>query len=369
MSKSGFSLQFESSLFFDSQAAASLASGGLLGVAVSGGADSLALLTALLHRFGADRLRVITVNHNMRPEAETAGDAAFVASYCASAGLSCTTVTLERGLVARRARERGKGSEEAARSLRYEAFERFIRQEGLTALCLAHNRNDQLETLVMRFLQGSASGGGIAYRRGPFIRPLLALSRESIERYLKEQGLSWRTDATNADTRYLRNAIRRQLLPMLDRLYPGWDGAVLSGAEKAGEDDAVLEALASSFSWEKAPDGSCCTMPASVFYGQSPALRRRLFYRALTDLGFDKRFPYGLVRAACSSDFFSVEGAAPRGGRELTAMGITFGIKKEMLFVKKEQNRATESGFLGILSAVGETCTLFDRIFSAEGFR
>ena len=347
---------FEAKLYFD----ADIPEDARIGVAVSGGADSIALLTALSRRFPATRLRVITLNHNMRPEAETKGDADFVAAFCNTRGIPCTVVTLEAGLVHTIARERSRGEEEAARFLRYEAFDRFILQEKLWALCLAHNRNDQLETLVMRFLQGSDAVSGIAYRRGKCIRPLLYTSRADIERYLRLQGISWRTDATNADTAYLRNAVRHHVLPLLDAHFAGWQQAALSGAEKALDDSNALSALAAGFNWQacdsvadEAAHGckrlatpDALAMPTSVFYAQPCAIRRRLLYRALTELRCEARFPYNSIRTVC-------HWTASSENAYIEVAGICLFIKNERLFVKKKQNRATEIGFLGILEREG----------------
>ncbi len=129
-----------------------------IAVAVSGGADSISLLTALFHIMPSDgRLMAVTVNHNLRPEAETSGDAAFVQDYCASLGIRCLRYDIPRGEILDAVRGRGLSLEEAARDARYACFERFMAENSVDFLCLAHNRNDQLETLLMRFL----SGGGV----------------------------------------------------------------------------------------------------------------------------------------------------------------------------------------------------------------
>ena len=120
-----------------------------VGVAVSGGADSISLLLALSQLFSP--LYVITVNHNIRPAEESRGDVDFVLEVCeklrrgGTSEINCDVVELERGEVERAAAERGGGIDEAARHLRYAAFGRFVTERGLDALCLAHNRNDQLE--------------------------------------------------------------------------------------------------------------------------------------------------------------------------------------------------------------------------------
>ena len=201
----------------------------------------------------------------------------------------------------------------------------------------------------MRFLQGSAANGGIAYRRGSIIRPLLNIPRSDIERYLRIQDISWRTDATNADTRFLRNAIRHRLLPLLDEAFDGWQSAVLAGAEKASDDNDALDSIAALIPWERGRDDAddqSLSMRTAVFYGEPVAVRRRLFFRALTELGYEGRFPYAQARQVLRWNAASEA--------HLCADGVTCAIKNARLFIKKTQNRATETGFLGILEQVGD---------------
>jgi tRNA(Ile)-lysidine synthase len=193
-----------------------------IGVAVSGGADSVSLFVALCHISKKYKIpvRAITVNHNIRGEAESWGDADFVVSLgnkLFEQGINVKVIEkeLERGKVFSVAERRGNGVEEAARFLRYEAFSEFALSEKPAFIALAHNKNDQIETLLMRFLQGSGNSGlcGICARRGIFVRPLLDVSRAQIEEYLLEQNIPWRTDSTNFDTSYMRNRIRQKLVP------------------------------------------------------------------------------------------------------------------------------------------------------------
>lgn len=159
----------------------------VLGAAVSGGADSISLLCALAKikacfesgskkalaaagqkaesRSAFPKIVCVTVDHSIRPEAESSGDAAFVQGICASLGVECAVKKIERGAAERLAAQRGKGLEEAARLLRYQIFEDFAKESGAQYICLAHNQNDALETLLMRFLQGSAAAYGVAPKR------------------------------------------------------------------------------------------------------------------------------------------------------------------------------------------------------------
>ena len=232
------------------------AAGGAVGAAVSGGADSVSLLVSLceLCKPFSVPLKVITVNHFIRSNEETCGDVEFVSKLCSSLKEQGYDVTLkiheiQKGTIAELSQTKNLGTEAAARELRYAAFEDFIRQEKLEVLCLAHNKNDQLETLLMRFIQGAGcdSLGGIPCRRNKYVRPLLWTERSAIESYLKEKGITWRTDSTNSDTTYLRNRIRNELVPVLNERFAGWDRGVLLGAQKAEDDSKVIKPLTEAF--------------------------------------------------------------------------------------------------------------------------
>ena len=336
-----------------------------LGLAVSGGADSISLLLALLSLFDAALIRVITVNHNIREENETAGDACFVMDLCSRLNVSCTLVTIPRGKVFLEAEKGGQGIEAAARALRYQAFSDFISQENLSALCLAHNQNDLLETILMRFLQGSGSegGGGILRRRNHFVRPMLDVSREEIEAYLHECGQDWRTDSTNADTAYLRNKVRHNLIPFLDGHFEGWKKALLYGAEKARDDNDALQALSDRIVWERDEKG--LFMDAASFYGQEKALRRRLLYQACNLLPCQGRLPYSLVRRVCAWNGDEQE----KKGLSLSAGGVEISLNSEKIYVKKCQNKATESGFLDIIKEDSNSVLLRRSLQSGDVIR
>jgi len=327
----------------------------LLGVAVSGGADSVALLTALAHiyRESGPELQVITVNHHIRPAGQSDGDARYVAEYCddlAAHGyrVRCTVCELGTAAVRTAAAGRGKGIEDAARELRYEAFRSFAADHDIPFICLAHTKNDQLETLLMRFLQGSAGmpAAGIPAVRDIFLRPLLLAERSDIESYLTSLGVTWRTDQTNFDNHYMRNRIRNRLVPFLNECVPGWQRAVLSGAEKQREDSAVLDSIADNSTWNRVPGhAGCVTMDAACFCGQSPAVRRRLLYRACVLCGADARLPYAVVRQVCAWN-----GAEPLNHE---AAGIRIGVRQQKIFVEKQTKKATQCGFFAIITKSG----------------
>ncbi|MCQ2575689.1 MAG: tRNA lysidine(34) synthetase TilS [Treponema sp.] len=213
----------------------------VIGVAVSGGADSISLLLSVnkICEKNNVTLKVVTVNHFIREIEETTGDVNFVVDLCKVKKIPCSVKELQPGSVQKYADEYGCGIEEAARVLRYRCFEEFCKEENLDYLCLAHNKNDQLETVLMRFLQGSGAEGlsGISRKRDKYIRPMLNISREEIEAYLVEQNQTYRTDSTNSDCNYLRNRIRNNLVPLLNKDFEKWTAGVETLRQKAKDDE------------------------------------------------------------------------------------------------------------------------------------
>ena len=326
-----------------------------LGLAVSGGADSISLLlavSAILPQ--GEPLFVITVNHNIRPAAESGGDAQFVKDTCKELeekyGLKihCEIVEFEPGAVVKEAEKRAQGIEEAARFLRYQAFEKFISENRLAVLCLAHNQNDQLETLLMRFLQGSAAeaAAGIKARRALYARPLLGLSRAEIEAYVKSRGFTWRTDKTNFETDYLRNRIRHNLLPLLDEDFPGWQKALLGGAEKAMADAAFIQSFVEKFPYQNQKDGSV-GLSLEDFLSLHEALKYRVLLEACNRAGEASRIPHQFLKDVILSLQTSPDDFSKRFS------GIDIIREKNHLFVKKHSENNTDLVFFDIIDKTG----------------
>ena len=181
-------------------------------VAVSGGADSVALLD-VLHALAPElrlTLHAIHVHHGLRAQGDA--DAAFARGLCAERGIP---FRLER--VAVKQEPPWEGLEAEARRARYAAFREGARRIGAARVATAHTADDQAETVLMRLLEGAGPRGlaGIAPVRGLYIRPLLGARRADIEAYLRARGLAWVEDASNRDLRFLRNRIRHEVLPFL----------------------------------------------------------------------------------------------------------------------------------------------------------
>jgi len=177
----------------------------------------------------------------LRPE--SAADAAFCRDLCLTLGVPFRT---RRADVGARRRAEGGGLEEAARRER-QAFLRAVEEEqGASWIALAHTRDDQAETVLLRLLRGAGSLGLSAMRprAGDLLRPMLGLSRRDVLAHLAERSLSWREDASNADLAIARNRVRHELIPYLERHFnPAVRESLARSAALLGEDADVLAAV------------------------------------------------------------------------------------------------------------------------------
>jgi tRNA(Ile)-lysidine synthase len=218
------------------------AAGDGLAVAVSGGADSLALLHALRTLAGPRRWRlaVVTVDHGLRPG--SAADAAFVADHAKALGVEARLATLTPADLAP---HRAAGQEGAARAARYEALWHAAGELGCGWLATGHTLDDQAETVLLQLLRGAGPDGlaGMPVRSGRLLRPLLGVRRAETRGCCSAVGLRWREDPTNQDPGPLRNRVRQRLLPLLEELRPGAAVALARTAGLAAEERAWLDPL------------------------------------------------------------------------------------------------------------------------------
>jgi tRNA(Ile)-lysidine synthase len=226
------------------QHAGMLAPGHRVGVAVSGGADSVALLR-LLERLRDDlgiTLAVVHFNHSLRA-AESEDDAEFVEQLARTRGLEIIT---DREDVAAEAQRQGRNLEDMARQLRYAFFEGVVAEGRATHIAVAHTADDQAETVLAHVIRGTGLTGlaGIYPVVGAVVRPLLGTRRGELREYLRANGQSWREDSTNRDTRRMRARIREQLLPLMERDFsPAIVGHLKELARFAREEERFWEAL------------------------------------------------------------------------------------------------------------------------------
>jgi tRNA(Ile)-lysidine synthase len=216
-----------------------------VGVAVSGGADSVALLRLLLElREGLGIvLSVVHLNHQLRGRAADA-DERFVAKLAEKHKIEFFA---KRANVAAKAKRERLNLEDAARRARYEFFEELVQDEKVQRVATAHTADDQAETVLAHILRGSglAGIGGIHPVSGDVVRPLLGIRRAALRVYLKEAKQTWREDATNRDTTKLRARIRKKLIPLLEKQFqPATVNHLATLAEFARQDDRLFESIA-----------------------------------------------------------------------------------------------------------------------------
>jgi tRNA(Ile)-lysidine synthase len=203
--------------------------GDRVAVAVSGGADSVALLVAMVASRAETGLvlSAVHLHHGLRG-AEADGDAQFVAELAAQFDVPLRT---EHGDVRSLAAKRGQGVEEAARALRYRVFHDLLASHEVDAVATAHTQDDQAETVLMKMLRGAWTEGlggiapivaleGSGRDRGRIVRPLLEVTRTEIVAYLEALGQGWREDSTNQELTFTRNRVRYTLLPQLREFQP-----------------------------------------------------------------------------------------------------------------------------------------------------
>jgi tRNA(Ile)-lysidine synthase len=239
-------------------------------VAVSGGPDSLTLLDVLAD-LAAElnlRLAVAHLDHGLRPD--SADDAEFVAGVAASLGLECFRERVDLPAILAGS---GESPEAVARSVRYAFLARAAATIGADRIALGHNADDQAETVIMRLLRGSGSDGlaGIPPVRLPYVRPLIRTPRAAIEEYCRQRDLHPRLDSTNAESVYLRNRLRHQLLPQMREYNPRLTEALGELAERQRAESAYLrDAAEEALSELQNADGLDCAALA----GRPTALQR-----------------------------------------------------------------------------------------------
>lgn len=208
-------------------------------VGVSGGADSVMLLHCLNTLKDEYNLNLVVahVNHKIR-KGDAENDAAFVENMCNNLGVN---FHLKEAYIKDLAKEWGMGEEEAGRQVRYGFFNELAGDNG--KIVTAHNANDNVETILMRFMRGTGVNGlgGISYKRDNIVRPLLSVSREDIEGYIEENGLTHITDKTNFESIYTRNKIRLDLIPYLKETFnPNLVNTLTTNIENYREDADYL---------------------------------------------------------------------------------------------------------------------------------
>jgi tRNA(Ile)-lysidine synthase len=259
-------------------------------IGVSGGPDSLALLH-IMHKFmSSGCLWVAHLNHGLRPEADD--EAAFVAQVADSSGLTFRSKKVD---VVKLAQSQGWSVEEAGRKARYLFLANLAKEVKAEATVVAHNADDQAETVLLHLLRGS----GLTGLRGmlpesslpgapgiKLVRPFLTTTREEIETYCRSHDLRPMLDSTNVDPVYLRNRLRHELLPLLADFNPQVKRHLLQMAELVAADEALLDEL-SDLAWHETlreKEVAWLRLDLAKWRSLPLSLQRRTLRRALTEL-------------------------------------------------------------------------------------
>ncbi len=184
-------------------------------LAVSGGSDSMTLLSLFLETFAKDRLIAVYINHGLRGE-EAVKESRYIQTICHKSGISFYSKSVD---VYGYAAKNGASIEESARILRYKTLREIAQQHDCSKIAVAHTADDQVENFFIRLIRGTGINGakGMLYRQNDIIRPLLDCTKQELQDYLQQRDILWCEDSSNTDPSFLRNRIRLQLLPLLKK--------------------------------------------------------------------------------------------------------------------------------------------------------
>ena len=266
--------------------------------AVSGGADSVALLRMLLEvqRELGIVLAIAHFNHGLRG-VESEADEHFIAELAKRYELD---FFVGRGQVAEHATAEGMGLESAGRELRYDWLTNLAAIKRFDAVATAHTLDDQAETVLMKFLRGAGSRGlagiyPLVLRSSDkgirLVRPLLGISRAEIEAYLEALEQPWREDESNLDRRFLRNRVRHDLLPLLEREYNPNVREVLSETAEISRGEEEYWKPRAEEALNRLRTGTN-KIQAAGFAALAEAMQRRVLRRFIDDLGIPVEFQY-----------------------------------------------------------------------------
>ena len=260
-------------------------------VAVSGGPDSIALLS-LLHRLAKPwrlTLTAVHCNYGLRG-AESEGDESFVKTFCQARHLS---LIIHRPKLIKKQRQ-GSSIQAAARDARYDFMKRLAREVVADGIAVGHTANDQAETVLMLLLRGTGMAGlaGMSYaREDRIIRPLLASTREEVLAYLDHEGLTYRHDSSNDKPLYHRNRIRKQLLPIVTQMSPAAVRVLQRQADVLREEELYLESITHDLKRAliSQDSGDVQRLSRQAFIDLPVALQRRLVRAVLRTYDKEKR--------------------------------------------------------------------------------
>ena len=219
----------------------------VVGVAVSGGSDSMALLHYLLSVKDLYSFKVIAVNveHGIRGKSSIK-DTEFVKNYCKERNVECLTYSVN---ALKHAQENKLSLEQSARILRYDCFFEVLNAKKCSVIATAHHQKDNFESVLFNLFRGTGLKGltGISEYEDKIIRPLLSVSKLEIEEYVKQNNIPFVKDETNFDQSYTRNYIRNSIIPVIESRFPMAEKNVYNFSKIAKVEDEFLDGTAKSY--------------------------------------------------------------------------------------------------------------------------
>ncbi|WP_319561299.1 tRNA lysidine(34) synthetase TilS [Marispirochaeta sp.] len=327
-------------------------------IAVSGGIDSTALM-GLLARYRDSRrqsfnLHGLYVNHNIRSMEEIEHDWKSLTRAAEICAVPLHRVDLPEGSITRSAATRHEGIESAARRARYKALEEWRNRLRFGYIALGHTLDDLVETMLMRFLQGSGVSGlhGIPPVMGSRIRPLLEISKEELKRIVQDFGLPFSEDSSNMEDWYLRNRIRRTIMPLLLEEFPSMAESLKKSARFFREEEALLQDEAyRRIHWNLGEHEA--EIEIDLFFSAPDALRIRSLLALVNH--------YIPGKSRVPRDFLSLQDTSPARKDAVLLQGHGFTVKRQndqLIFIPsvvfKAKTRYVKRIFWGIDGGIGE---------------
>ena len=315
-----------------------IAEGDRLILALSGGIDSMVLADLLLK--SKVNFVVAHCNFHLRGE-ESDGDERFVREFAERNGIQCFVKHFD---TEQYAAEQGISIEMAARDLRYAWFEELRQQLGYDKIAVAHHADDQAETFFINLLRGAGLRGlkGMQPQNGVVIRPMLWASREQIHQYAVENQITWREDHTNAETIYLRNKIRNQLLPVFDELHPeARQGLYKSMEHLSSENELFRDLLNERLAQIVDREGDLMTLKYSSLLTSHSSFQ--LLFEWLRQYGFNTdqcQFIFDAIQTGIGNKYYSPTHQLVIGRNELQLSEIK-SVSDEEIQIKVGQEEIT----------------------------
>ncbi len=257
--------------------------GDIIGVAVSGGSDSMCLLDFLNANKKKLEIDIVAIHLDHGIRETSARDANFVSSFCKDKGIRLMKTRVD---VPKYAKEKSMNLEQAARECRYNYFEAILNKGIVDKIALAHHMSDQAETILLHIFRGSGLGGatGMDYIRGNYIRPMLNTDKFEIMSYLHENFIEFVTDETNMDSSYNRNYLRNEIMPMIKNRFPNAERAICAFGKNCKEDSDFIHAQINMDLVLQ--EGNSIKIPLNYFVYENSIINRIIF-KSLERIGIN----------------------------------------------------------------------------------